>query len=149
MGGGMAGTCLHLSGGRKLSDGIDDTETIGLAVQADGGHAGPSASTTDSAAQYSGAGAGVLTSADPRTYIPITEATSVAAKTVDAAGGYSGAGASAPTTDPAGAYSGSGARAPPLASAGTYIRVTGATSSVSEIVHFGSGFNRVRSRRVG
>ena len=39
----MAGTCLHVSGARKLSDDVDDTETIDLAVRADGGDAGASA----------------------------------------------------------------------------------------------------------
>ena len=118
MGGGMAGTCLHVSGAGKLSDDIDDTETIDLAVQADGGHAGPSGPATDPAGAYGGAEAGALTPADPRTYIPITEATSAAAQTIDAAGAYRTAGASAPT----------------MAAAGTNVTVTGATSAAAEIV---------------
>ena len=111
----MSGSPLYFV---QLSSAHRRTETIGLAVQADGGHAGPSGPATDLAGAYGGAEAGALTPADPRTYIPITEATSAAAQTIDAAGAYRTAGASAPT----------------MAAAGTNITVTGATSAAAEIV---------------
>ena len=131
----MAGTFFHVSGARKLSDDIDDTETIGLAVQADGGHAGASAPTTDPAGAFGGAGAGAPTPADLGIYIPVAEATSAAAGTFDATGAHNAAGVPSPT-DPAGAYRGWGARARPLVAASTGIPVSEATPSAPKIVNF-------------
>src|SRR5271166_4385826 len=138
MGGGMAGTYFHVWGARKLSDDIDDTETIDLAVHADGGHAGASAPTADPAGAYSAAGASAPTMAAAGAYITVTGATSAAAEIVSPPGSCAGAGALTPadprtyipiteatstaaeTIDAAGACSTAGASAPTTDPAGTY-----------------------------
>jgi Protein of unknown function (DUF3383) len=82
--------------------------------------AGASAPTTDPAGTYSGAGASVPMLAAAGMYIPVTGATSAAAKIVSPPGTYTPPGASAPITDPGGTYSAAGASAPTTDPAGTY-----------------------------
>ena len=82
--------------------------------------ASASAPTTDSVSRYSAAGAGGPMLAARDASIPVSGATSAAAKIVSPPGTYLPPGASAPIADPGGTYSAAGASAPTTDPAGTY-----------------------------
>ena len=108
-------------GGRFYSDAPRATSAAAEIVDPAGAYslAGASAATTDPADRHSAAGASAPTLAAPGAYIPLTEATSAAAK-VSPPGTYLPPGATAPLADPAGTYSAAGASAPTTDPAGTY-----------------------------